>query len=272
MIRVKRRLIRFGGQPIRKQYRFPCIIQVCFKHGLCNRLRGWGSIGALADLDNIPFIVCWRRDGECQSNFTDLFVPWRCIPGPLAARAHFKRPLVFAGGCRSLYSGVNWPCSYRRFTRGRNAEFDEKVAERWRNLKLRDEYQQSVDDFMRRVPDDVVGVHVRRTDLLKRHENSDGILCDRLDAEIEKNPDIQFLLCADNPASVRLLQERYGDRMHWRKQWLKEGWRKHQRNGPISEAAVDLFCLARTTRIIGTHRSSFSLFASRLGGIKVDRI
>jgi hypothetical protein len=169
-------------------------------------------------------------------------------------------------------SSVQPPNLYFRYTQDRKSQFMEYVKIRYAHIKLQEAHQKVVDAYMDTMPAGVVGIHVRRTDLGHQHGESDERLCGRLNKELEDNPAAQFLLCADNPGHVRMLQERYGERIHWRSQHLDETYRRGRRNGPVVEAAIDLICLSCTTRILGTRASSFSDMAGAIGNIPMQRV
>jgi hypothetical protein len=230
------------------------------------------SVGALADLNKVAYFAHWLVHPMCPSAFKDIFVPWRCIILPRPGVSAFKHAIVFRGDNRSPMSSVQPPNLYHRYTQNRKSQFMEYVKLRYAHIKLRDEHQQRVDAYMDTMPAGVVGIHVRRTDLGHQHGESDERLCGRLNKELEDDPAAQFLLCADNPGPVKMLQERYGERIHWRKQCLNEQYRRGCRNGPVVEAAIDLICLSRTSRILGTRASSFSDMAGAIGNIPMHRV
>ena len=89
----------------------------------------------------------------------------------------------------------------------------------------------------------------------------------RIDAELSQYPDTHFYLSTDDPETEEQLQSIYGDKILL---FPKE----FSRNLPqgIKDAVVDLFCLARTRKIIGSYNSSFSNIAARIGQIDLQII
>lgn len=128
---------------------------------------------------------------------------------------------------------------------------------------------------METVPENAIGIHVRRTDLIvfrPQLAKANIVLCDRMQQAIELDPDATFLLCADNPDSIQMLRKRFGDRVFWRQQKMKDTKKRKQRYTSQADAAMDLYALARTQRIIGTAKSSFSVYAAQLGDIPIDLV
>jgi hypothetical protein len=226
------------------------------------------GIGALADVSARPFFVLWHRVRACQANFGDLFMPNNCQAIAHRQLSQLHQAQVFYSH-KHTYSAVRPAAQYARFLpEHKRPAFEDAIPRRLASLALCPRLQNEVDAFVATMPAGIVGLHVRRTDF-PRDKDCDIVLQQRLDAEIKTTPDVQFLLCTDNYHSVQQLRERYGDRIYWRDQDMN---RKGKRKTTIADAAIDLFVLAQTTRIIGQHRSSFCAVASQLGQIPIERI
>jgi len=144
------------------------------------------------------------------------------------------------------------------------------------SLRLKDELAAHVEAFCDSMPvHEMIGLHVRRTDFLLHKRKwatpeNDIRVAEHIDETLEQMPDARFLLCADNQHTVTWLQERYGpERIVWRNITMTT---KRKRHSTPQEAAIDLFILARTKRIVGTTHSSFSSFAANLGKLELIRI
>ena len=255
------------GSPGNTRHTFPAILQFCNRSGLCNRLRGWAGIGAITDLYNLTFMVHWQRNPVCQCDFNSVFVPDSCgVMTSQRDRGKYNLLAQFTGtqathntevymGMMGIPDDVFWKAAKKR-----------ALA-----LKLQPEWQDKLETYMETVPDNAIGLHVRRTDLIGAHI-ADPPLCEELDQIVADDPDATFLLCADNPHSVAMLKERYGDRIFWREQGMAMKKKRRHRNTSQANAAVDLYALARTTRIIGTRCSSFSGYAAFLGGLDLKPV
>lgn len=248
----------------------PCFVQVCDYSGLANRLRGWFGIGAVADSWRLPLWTCWLPSEPCKSVFTDLFCVDRTFMLPLDRLPQLPNACIFRWPrhMNPKRCATSVPDFYRKFSATRNrAQFVELVHKRRHGLRLLPALQARVDAFVASVPAGAVGVHIRRTDF-PRQAGRDQAMQRVLDAEIAAAPDIQFVLCADNPGSVAWLRSLYGARIHWRPTTPATGLRLTT----VEDAAIDLWVLSRMSRIIGTRGSSFSQNAAALGGIVLKEV
>lgn len=246
----------------------PAVVQLVNSSGLCNRLRGWVGIGALADLAGATFVCHWRPMSQCRSRFYDIFVPDNCLALNAASQCREFQLVKRFSKKRAVLS------THKYLQHVSRAVFNEAAIARQRSLRLQPKWADRLEEFMETVPADAIGVHVRRTDLVPPPlaRRSDAHLYAKMDAAIAHNPEATFLCCADNPRSVQRLRDRYGDRIFWREQKMRDHRQHKHRYTSQANAAIDLFALSRMKRIIGTKRSSFSLFAARTAGIKAEMV
>jgi hypothetical protein len=238
-------------------------LQFCDRSGLCNRLRGWTGIGAIADYYRLSFIIHWNRNHICDCSFADVFVPNTCAVMP-SHRDRGKYTYVRKFEAQKATRVTKW---YNETElQIPHDEFWAIATARAQSLRLRPEHEDKLEAFLETVPEDAIGLHVRRTDL-REATNSNKPLRKELDRIVEKDPNVTFLLCADNPNSVMWLRRLYGDRIFWREQEMVSPKYLRSRHTSQADAAIDLFSLARTRELIGTYWSSFSSYAALMGGI-----
>ena len=124
-------------------------------------------------------------------------------------------------------------------------------------------------ELKKRFAPDMVGVHMRLTDL------SDCIvpgvsvekMIARMRAEMELNPDVKFFFASDGDKKEEALVTLFGDRL------IRLPERAPRRTlAGQEDAVVDLFGLAATSRIIGMRHSSFSTLAALIGNKPLLRI
>jgi hypothetical protein len=109
-----------------------------------------------------------------------------------------------------------------------------------------------------------VGVHVRRTDHAVAVERSPlGLFLEAMDDEAGQSPDVAFFLATDCEQTEEAVRRRFGGIV------LTYPKRSRDRGTPegVLDAMVDLLCLSRTRRMVGSCGSSFSGTAALLGGI-----
>jgi hypothetical protein len=112
----------------------------------------------------------------------------------------------------------------------------------------------------------LIGVHVRRTDHALSHQSSPlSLFIDKIQEEIDLNPNIKFFLSTDDEGVQRELSEKFESRMIYVPN-------KKNRQAPqgIQDAVVDMFCLANCDKIYGSFFSSFSIVASKLKNVELE--
>lgn len=109
--------------------------------------------------------------------------------------------------------------------------------------------------------EDTIGLHVRRTDhVASKVMSSNDKFKKVVDKEIAINSNVKFYLSTDDPNFKAEFSEKYPNRI------ITNPVSSYDRNNAsaIEDAVVDLFCLSKTTRIYGSHQSSFSQTAADL--------
>ncbi|MET1260757.1 hypothetical protein ABV409_15520 [Flagellimonas sp. DF-77] len=112
---------------------------------------------------------------------------------------------------------------------------------------------------------DSYGLHVRTTDhkaALKFSPLTKFISL--IEATLDENQQAEFFLSTDSASVKSELTGRFGSKI------LFNDVSSYDRNHPDAaiDALIDLFCLARTKRIYGSHHSSFSQTAADIGNIE----
>lgn len=247
--------------------------------GLANRMRVIASGRELASRLGLPLNVMWTLDPTCNCRFAEIFetpdgmVVHEIDLGRLLSRLmHRAMPLKvkLAGGCYMGPHEIKLKLANSDF---RNFDVDvnrplylvtcfEFLSSELPGLVPSKSLQQQISTMTAGFGGHVVGVHIRRTD------NSNSLLKSPTSAfvtmmrnELERNPGIKFFLATDSMDEEETLRRLFpGKIIVHRKQSLN-------RNKPeaIKDAVVDLYCLAKTTKIIGSFWSSFSEVAACLG-------
>lgn len=120
-----------------------------------------------------------------------------------------------------------------------------------------------VDEAFNGMLDSCIGIHIRRTDNAKSIKESPLELFDNaIQNELEINSNSKFYLATDDKAVENYFCSKYGDLILC----LDKELTRNTKNG-IQDALVEMICLSRTKKILGSYYSSFSEVASYLGGI-----
>ncbi len=109
-----------------------------------------------------------------------------------------------------------------------------------------------------------IGLHIRRSDheMSKKMSPTDLFL-NVIEKELKVNPETTFFLSTDDAPTKQEIIRKYGDNI------LFNEVSSYDRNSPeaVKDAVLDLYCLANTKKIYGSHHSSFSQVASKIGNI-----
>lgn len=128
--------------------------------------------------------------------------------------------------------------------------------------------QKKIQELTSRFSELTIGVHIRRTD----NENSkrfspDHLFIQKMQEELQQQPAVSFFLCTDDPAVEELMVKQFGDKVIiYEKQYTRRNIKGMQ------DALVELYCLSKTDRILGSYWSSFSEVAASLNHAELETV
>ena len=133
-------------------------------------------------------------------------------------------------------------------------------------LLFKQEYWEKVEQILGDVKrNDIIGVHIRRTDHSICIRMSPLVLfLQKMDEMIERNSEIRFFLATDDEDTQKELINRYGNRIIIQ----KKVWGRDSVNG-MKSGIIDCLCLSRCSLVLGSCTSAFSEFAAKYGGIEL---
>jgi hypothetical protein len=247
--------------------------------GLGNRMRAIASGVALAREIGRPMRVIWVRSKGMQCRFDALFEP---IPGvPVLERTPqphriLRRFAIHLG----KYSHLVQQPDIKRM-RGERSEWREIARRRSPYISTYDGFYRCRHDleiFRPRAPlqreierttagfgPHTVGVHIRRGDHDRARQRSPtAAFIERMAAD---DLAARFFLATDSPAEESALSSHFPGRViTYRKASGRDS------AAGIQGALVELYALARTSRILGSYSSSFSETAAEIGGVTLEVI
>ncbi len=110
-----------------------------------------------------------------------------------------------------------------------------------------------------------IGLHIRRSDheVSKNFSTTDRFL-EITNEILTKDPEFSFFLSTDDGPTKKSLIATHGAKI------IANEISSYDRNNSeaVKEAIVDLYCLSRTLKVIGSHQSSFSQTAADIGKIE----
>lgn len=267
---------------------------ICPEGGLANRLRVLASALQVRNDLQCNLTCYWvQRVGELVAPFDHLFEPITDLLireppiylgqlKPVLSRYRWKRLFLHVwnrrfGVARYLYEDSSHPgaiakalpAARRLLARPFGAPV---LIHTWQgfgayqySLKLFlpiAELQARIDALVSASESPIIGIHVRRTDhsTAIRLSPLDGFF-HAADGALEQHSAAQLFLCSDDEGVRSSFRQRYGTRV-----LVSDAQLSRSSTAAIQDAVVDLFSLARCSRIIGSYHSSFSELAAMIGG------
>lgn len=222
--------------------------------GLCNRLRAIASGLKWAESKGARLVVHWRLDDAMNTDYSKLFdcenLPFRLI----------ERDETFfdkLGFSTKLASCIPWQWPWK-------TSFENWLGvDDFSFVRPKRELNDEIAKIAKRFPSSCVGVHIRRTD------NAEAIKKSPLEVFISEMRRAEadgangFFVATDGEVEKGLLRAEFGEE----KIVTRENVAKRESSAGVSDAVIDLWLLASTKKVIGSHWSSFSEVAAQIGHV-----
>lgn len=261
-------------------------------YGLANRMRVIDSAYRFCTTYNKKFVICWERDEVVNCAFNKVFKPLAYLKESHSysyIRFVHKLERHFAL-VRSLMKALEW-ChilkifkqeqyqELRDFTNKGGAKFLFVIVESYsvffrteeddflRDLFiLNDSMSKRLSNEIKSFKNNVIGVHIRRTDNKDSIERSPlELFIARMQEEIVKDPEVQFYVASDDPLVKEQLLHMFGAQ----RIIIPAGVIGRDSEEGIRQAVIEMYALSTTKRIFGSYYSSFSEVASDLSHIQL---
>jgi hypothetical protein len=247
--------------------------------GICNRLRAMVSAQRLALDCRSSLIILWRKDHHLSASFDDLFVKPREVRMVLTVGSDFLYKITNAVICRIFKNRLE-QTTVETMNRA-NSDYVLYAATRNVFIRTYSRFHCESDfSLIKPIPEivsvvdgynfdrlGVVGVHIRRTDNQRSSTLSPTeLFIEAMRAELAENPSTTFFVATDSPDEERQLQQIFPGRI------IVHTKSSLDRNDPraIRDAMIDLYCLARCRKLIGSYWSSFTDTAASIGGMPLQ--
>lgn len=257
--------------------------------GLCNRINAiLSAIAVRNDHPEQKINVYWQCNDECAAYFDQLFLPIPEMEVKRLDASHFwlippsgrkTRPLKWLR--RLLFDaqlqGINVyetdealnPQRKRTYIYSANRFCTYRIEEGvGRYFKPIPAIAAKIDSITNQYSASTFGIHIRRTDNNWAIEQSPvEAFTQRIDQELMATPNAKFFLATDDYELKKQLCQTYSDHIITYSSTLN-------RNTTLGmqDAIVELFCLAHTSRILGSAVSTYSETAARLYDIPLEII
>ena len=260
--------------------------------GLCNRLWSLNAAYWLAERTGHDLVIVWNIAYELYAGFDDILinkgnmritedylVPVRSLKTLMFRVGRNRKVNDLKKQCDTVVNDPQWREDspedlYDRvsgksiYIRACNKFYvDPEHENDYGFIEFNKAILDEADKMINRVKDArLIGIHIRRTDNTEAIEKSKDAAFYRLaDQEIADNENAMFYLATDDEKTEKCFKTRYGDRMIT---FQDKEYSRQSRDG-IKHACIDLICLSKTSKIIGSAHSSFSLVAGELNKVPV---
>lgn len=255
--------------------------------GLGNRIRSVDSAIALAECTGKKLKVLWDANKELNCPYSDLFEQSEKFDLKEISTYYLPRKINEKFSLLLNRLSINYPFSYdsvllesdisklktenynfcdlKRFNKiyiNINGSFltPEKPYRYFKPVKSIDS---QINGLTKEFDSNTIGVHIRRTDnRLAIAKSPLERFFELMSREKNRNSKVKFYLSTDSPETEKIIVEKFpGDVITNEKELRRD------RKEGIQDALVDLLCLSKTSKIIGSYWSSFSEVASEMGKI-----
>lgn len=260
--------------------------------GLCNRLRAIASVRHLLHHDALLHVdVAWQANDECAATWSELFAPTCWEQEQLSFRpARWSDALA---RLRNLHLpsllrrwqgyDAQWPNfqssltpyelsqklrAHRHIYIATGYELLPTPPSAWHALQPQPWISERIEALSQQIDAHTIGLHIRRTDnAMSRLHSPDHLWTVAIERAIEHDAVVRFYLATDDANLKSQLLARYPQRIITQP---CQGTRSNLQG--MEEAVVDLFTLARCSKLLGSYWSSFSDTAATLGHIPFQYI
>ena len=248
-------------------------------HGLCNRLRVIRSALNLAQRINFKVVVLWRVNDELGCKYEDLFETSNLFKVINVKGKYFSK--IY---CRLKQLSSDILITQKDVKNNKEDSLLSKIKEKSPQkiyIKTFDEFyisqpqidydwlipvanlRKRIEEIVSQVGKNGKGIHIRRTDNSVAIEKSPiELFIDQINQDIENDSQTKFFLATDDKEVKKLLKESFNSNVYTTGDVLN----RNSREG-MQASVVDLFVLSKMSLIYGSHWSSFSEEAAKIGNI-----
>ena len=246
-------------------------------HGLCNKLRNFICSMKMASFLDAKLVVRWVPWDCCGAYFNHLFKnEYELDDGHETGRSVVNQiNLEYIDPCLLekydiVKVGGHKPFSFEPEIQAWTSDFWNGVRPFFYKLQPVDEVSQLVNDVANEVGENTVGVHIRRGDHSVAHNVSKYEL---FVEEMKEQRGANFYVATECQDILNKLVDIFGNRIIKIDDYCDVKFRSIRNcHHAIRVALAEMLLLSKTSKIIGSARSSFSTFPAIMAGIPFKRM
>lgn len=258
--------------------------------GLANRIRVIISGLSFAETVKQPLIIYWEKNSGLNCDFYNLFEKnERIVVKNFDLRIWVLDRMKNKGIMKKLFDKIYkidfslLDADFNKYVWNTNSDFIDlsMVPNEVRNYYIKTchefsfhpEYlsylkpvkyvQDLIDMEVKKFPEKIVGIHIRRTDNnISIEESPLKLFVKKMYADLVEDKKTHYFLATDDPIVEKELLTLFPSNITI----TKKQFTRNSQEGIVG-ALVDMYCLAATNKIYGSYYSSFSSVAARIGNI-----
>jgi hypothetical protein len=249
------------------------MIHVKPEGGLCNRMRVIDSAWELATEVGSELTVHWLPYFGLNARFDELFdptvIPFHLIETTYEANLEMKQEIEFLIDVEESLRLVQDKWDFRELCKYESVYISTHhrfypYGDYLKLFKPTHSIQSAIDSITSTFGDETIGVHIRRTDHVLAIKHSDTAAYIKAMKKLQSEPpQLKFYLATDCQKTKKDLIKEFKSSIIFHEQETDR-----DSAGGMKNAVLDLFALARCSKILGSSYSSYSMTAAQLGNIE----
>lgn len=244
--------------------------------GLCNRMRVINSAYILAQKKNCKLLVLWKMCDELNCPFEELFLPPTEF-NIINFKSNFNiKKLFYQYTAKQRFQNAD--IEQNKTDGVLHTDFFDRLSSSsyiftWEHFYPAEDYHlfvptnsllKRIDNIAKNFGEYSVGVHIRRTDNTWAIANSKSDeFSVAIRKELEQFPNAKFYIATDDITEEERLRKEFGSAI------ISNTSKTLARDSieGMHDALIDLYCLSKTNKILGSFYSSFTDIAADMRGI-----
>ena len=265
--------------------------------GLANRIRTIDSMIQLCEKIRLKYRIYWRKDAGLNCAFSKIWKPLPNLKEDFDVRylnilfiyrrkyAFVRKILLLLEKCRLLkvisdeefqyYYDIGYDfkdlqkyclCMIKSFSVIKSNSLQLPQNLNYKRFVLADDLKGKIAFYTKDFPENIVGIHIRRTDNKQAIAGSPLAIFESLMEKLTKeDPGLHLYLATDDIEVRNRMKEKFGEKII-----VPQGALNRDSEEGILQSTIEMYSLAKTKKIYGSYFSSYSETAALLGNLEYE--